>query len=323
MMNNSCERCKIYFPNNEVRFSCPKCGDYLESRPDDKRYVASKWDPKTNEVTPIEVPAKRRADSKTQSQTPASQRSDSIGTPPAFVADTPVRPQQNRRAYAGIINNYERIDVGYQSFIERASLFFRGMHHGNTRHVITFVDEGDNQTYRVCFYGEFSAIGSAIPQIGEHIVVGDRPSGNTFNSENVYIGANDGRRIRLRSQNPPRQRINPVPVIIAIVVLIVLFVVVRLAMSGELSMIGLIFETFLIATAVTFILGLVFLSRRLNFRSLAIGSVVIGALYTAFAYDIGGFATQFGDILLVGLASAVTLILMIVGLRYIITGGRR
>lgn len=315
MMRNSCENCKKYYPN-QVIYSCPECGESLENRLNDKSYVAHVWNEEQGRSIPIA--ASNKCAKKNVNEQSVQRRNSEVGAPPPICSDPPAQPQRLRRAYAGIINNYERFDVGEQNFFERVSLFFRGMHYGNTRHVITFVDEGDNQTYRVCFYGEFYATRSAIPQIGERIVIGGRPRGSTFDSENVYIGEGYGRRIRLRSQNLNR-RINPITTLVVIIVLLALLFIAHMALNGELAIIGEAIKIFAIATIVMFVIGLIFFSGRLRFRTLAILSVVIGVGYTAVSYNVGGIANQISAVMPI----VLILVLSVYGVWLIITGGRR
>ena len=321
-MKKLCRRCqKIYSIdyNGQELMSCPICGDPLEKIEDNKKNSAGKSlgaPPARGSSAPIKF---SDYSPEPKSSAPYRQTKSSVSS----AGRTSEKTARSRRAYAGIINNYERSEVGEQNFFESASLFFRGLHHGNTRHVITFVDEGDNQTYRVCFYGEFSAVGSAIPQIGEHIYIGGRPSGNMFYSENVYIGENGGRRIMVKNQQPRTGRRSALPIIITAIVLLVLFFAVNLTISGGFGLVGEAFQTFVIAAVVCLVLGMVFLSRRIGFRTIAVIAVIAGAVFTAFSYNVGGISAWLGDTLTEIIAAALMLGLMIYAIILIVTAGRR
>ncbi len=318
VIEKACTRCKIYFPNANALYSCPICYTPLENIKDSDGYVPKKWDPNTNEVTDINTPHSRTKNNDTAASPNTRQNNSHVPSP--SVASFPA---SSGRAYAGTIINYVRNDVGQQSFSERVSLFFRGMHHGNTQHIITFVDEGDNNTYKVCYYGEYSAVGSAIPQAGEHISIGGRPSGSTFESENVYIGDGSRQKIRLRNQYPPGHRTNPIPGFIVIAVLVGLFFLAKVVMTGGFDYLGRIIETYLISTAVIFFLGLIFLSRRIRFRTLGIGSLILGGIATAFICNIGGVTTRYSDDIQVILATVLILGAMIAGVITMIRGSFR
>lgn len=354
-MKNVCCRCRKYFPNNHNLASCPICGDPLTEIDDNKKYSAYFLNSRTAEIVSIAESREKRSVSGRQPLSDSGgSAGSSLGTPPSRSSSAPTmfsdhshepprssvtvkQPKSSvypagrtaaesahsRRAYAGIINNYERSEVGGQNFFESASLFFRGLHHGNTRHVITFVDEGDNQTYRVCFYGEFSAVGSAIPQIGEHIYIGGRPSGNTFYSENVYIGENGGRRIVVKNQQPRMERRNALPIIIIAIVLLVLFFAVDLVMNGGIGLVGEAFQTFVISVEVCLVLGMIFLSRRIRFRTIAVIAVIVGVVLTAFSYNVGGISAWLGSALTEIITVALMLGLMIYAIILIVTAGRR
>lgn len=232
---------------------------------------------------------------------------------PSGVRESRVGSADRKRVYSGIINNYEHMEIGRQSFFENAALFFKGMHHGITRHIITFVDEDDGQTYRVCFYGEFSAVISSLPQIGEHITVMAAPNGNDFYTENVYIGANGGRRIRLRNQRPEGAGGSPA---LPIIIVLALCAIVYLLLSGGASALWNSLVTFVIVFIVALVICTMTLLRVFRFRTIAIISVIIAAAVTLLLHNTGGISSNI-------ISGALVLGLTIYGVWMIITAGRR
>ncbi|MGN0650807.1 MAG: hypothetical protein ACI4KM_10250 [Oscillospiraceae bacterium] len=343
-MENVCKSCRKYYPNNGRLVSCPICGDPLVDMPDSKKYSPYSFNPGTMEVLPISVSSIKKNGANKSANRRVSDSGCDIGASRTTISSAPmsfspyssessvssfpaarkntVNSSAPVRSGVGIINNYERTNVGEQNFFENASLFFRGLHYGNTRHVITFVDEGDNKTYRVCFYGEFVAAGSPIPQVGDRISIGGKPRGNTYYTENVYLGEDGASRIRLKNQTS-RKRTNPVPVIVIAIVLLVLLLAVNIVSGGGLGMLGDAVETFIITTIVTLILGMLFLSRYFRFRTIAIISFVIGIIVTILSFNVGGIAAWLGDFITVIVAGVLVLGLTIFGLWLMIFGGRR
>lgn len=316
MIEKACTKCKIYFPSANGLYSCPNCYTPLENIKDSSGYTPKDWNPVTNEVIDKNANNSGKKKIKPTVSDKTRQSGNCSDTMP-IVNSAPATT--SKKYHTGVIDSYNPRDVGHQNFFERASLFFRGMHHGNTRYDITFIDDDDNQTYTVYYYGEYSALSSAIPYQGARITVEGSPNGNIFETENVYIGEGLGQKIKMRNQNPTGHRTNPLPALIVIVVLVGLFFLVKTIMSGGFDYLGSIIQTLLISTAIIFFLGLIFLSRRMQFRTLCIGSLVLGGIVTALICSNGGVA----DDIQVIVASVLVLGAMIAGLVVLIRGSFR
>ena len=127
----------------------------------------------------------------------------------------------------------------------------------------------------------------------------------------------------VKNQQPRMERRNALPIIIIAIVLLVLFFAVDLVMNGGIGLVGEAFQTFVISAAVCLVLGMIFLSRRIRFRTIAVIAVIVGAVFTAFSYNVGGISAWLGSALTEIITVALMLGLMIYAIILIVTAGRR
>lgn len=268
MMQNACIKCKIYFPENVGMHSCPKCGTSLSTMKNDNRYEPYRYYPSTGLYEPI-----------------TSEKGGGNGEDASRRSASAVRNRGN--VYTGRITDYRTEEIE-PAFMDEMSLFFHGMHHGHTRHEITFLLDSGDTSYHVVFYGQFSS-NSVMPSAGSAVTVRARPSGPLFTTENVYI---ERSRIRLRSQTVPgRHRINPAVILIAVVLLV-------LAVAGYFffPVIKSVIATFLTVLICLFIAAIAVPQLRFLLRSPVV-LLVLSAVITALLYNVGGLGDAIGELI--------------------------
>lgn len=316
MMRNACTgSCKIYFPNDSSIYYCPKCGKSLSSLQDNKQFKACSYDRNTNTVTPLESQAvsspKRQAKIKRSDSKPVNNHDPSVpvhspspSRSSSAAAATPKKERQpvheensdNQPAvlkYTGRISSYTHDEMS-QSFTDRMSLFFRGLHSGTTRYTVTFLNEADSRTYQVVYYGAYRPT-SPTPVPGDLISVDAQPKGNLFVTENVYLGEGGGRRIKMSSNHRDQngrgsRRSNSLSTVVIIAIAVIGIGYLFLPqISGIIN----------IYISILFALFLIWLFVRPMQRLFRTPSWMFGisALLTAAVYNIGGIGTVLSSLI--------------------------
>ncbi len=133
------------------------------------------------------------------------------------------------------------------------------------------------------------ATSSAVPAKGFRVTVYDKPEGNYFNTENVYIGEGRGSKVRLRNQHGSShsgsgEGAATILIIMAAVLVCCMFA--GFVSSGGLSIVANIIKLFFAVTIVCFI-AIMMLSRQRNIRSGFTISIVLGVVGTVVLYNVG------------------------------------
>lgn len=315
-LKNACTgNCKIYFPNNDTIYTCPRCGAAIERMP----YIKG-FEPYYYDISSGSVSAVNDNDSKNNLKRPRTTKNSSENLPHnTFTSDSVTHNTQrtvtanivnssHANGYNGVITSYETREVE-QRFGDFVGSLFSSRHRGHTQHNIYFRDEEDNIEYQVQFYGE---IRSVLPRPGMKIRVNTQPSGSIFRTENIYIGENGGDRIRLRNQrnnnrhNGSNAHNTGRAILITLIVLGIILLI--LSLSKYLPVVSEIIKTYIVvliflAVCVTLFRPLQFLTRQ------PIWLLVLSLIITLILYNAFGLASLFS-----GLMPSVIIIVVIIWL---------
>ncbi|MCM1507917.1 MAG: hypothetical protein NC177_12415 [Ruminococcus flavefaciens] len=307
-MKNACTgTCKIYFPDNDKIYTCPKCGASLETLPDNKSFQPYYYDMTTGSYSPVKtqeeekIRKERKRNNSGNSQINEDNQSENNTS-----ESQPRQNRRNRSVYEGVITSYKSSEVE-QNFFDVFASFIRGQHTGRTQHHISFRDETDNMEYQIIVYGEIRGI---FPQEGTHIIVHGRPEGTLFTTERIYIGENGGTRLRLRNQHGNRH--NPTGIIPVILILLAV-IMLALLITGNLPVIRNIIQIYFVILIFIFILCICI--RPLHFAlQRPVLLLIFSIIGTLIWYNVFGLGAVFSGLL----PSIITIAVIIYGIVQII-----
>ena len=330
MMKNACSKCNRYFPNNDRLRYCPNraCrANALDNIPDNETYKPCYYDVDTDTITPIcknnKKPEKENDDIfKRYNPADINQESKKTNAIPTTSSKPETLYRKNEKEYRGKISNVVLNQPYSLSFFRKIQNIFRGFHSGN-RNEIYFVNEADMKEYVVEFYGEYDTYGTTIPRRDAQITVKAKPdSAGHFMTEKFLInGINARIRNQRQSDNDNKDHSNRLPVFIGLALLGIVVLAFNIFKETDFSYIGGIIQTFGILTVILFVMSLfIRVLRNISLRQRLIGVSLLGGVFTAGMYKIGGIDLLLADISNYFIQLLIIIVIIIYLIRTIISG---